>query len=203
MWIEISYIFSFRERRRGHITENVCCTLAYPPSASLRRTWIRLWCNRPARLYSHRKLEVCWESMLLLHNSYEIKSLVTLLDSCVWICFFNLIILSALLQIVMGRLVCVSINVKLCYDLISRKIDLYADDYEITHLRVPDVCYPSNLAAVSEMNAPGSTPATSAILSLIGKPSVASGVAVSNITGFIVSNITHDCWPIESIWVNK
>ena len=99
----------------------------------------------------------------------------------------------------MGRLVCVSINVKLCYDLISRKIDLHADDYEITHLRVPDVCYPSNLAAVSEMNAPGSTPATPAILSLIGKPSVASGVAVSNITGFIVSNITHDCWPIKSI----
>ena len=42
MWTEISYIFSFRERRRGHITENVCCTPAYPPSASLRRTWIRL-----------------------------------------------------------------------------------------------------------------------------------------------------------------
>lgn len=55
---------------------------------------------------------------------------------------FYLIILSVLLQIVMGRLVCVSINVGLHYDPIYRNVCLHAGDYEITHLRVPDVCYP-------------------------------------------------------------
>lgn len=48
-------------------------------------------------------------------------------------------------------------------------------------------------SALSEIDAPGSTSATPAILSLIGKPSVACGVAVSNITGSIVSNIADGC----------
>ena len=52
---------------------------------------------------------------------------------------------------------------------------------------------PYDLPALSEIDAPGSTSATPAILSLIGKPSVACGVAVSNIMGSIVSNIANGC----------
>lgn len=49
---------------------------------------------------------------------------------------------------------------------------------------------PADLAAVSEADAPASTPA---VLSFVGASSVACGSAVSAIAGSVVSTVAHGC----------